>query len=177
MCACSSTSVLSDSETICTVAHQVPHSTGCYREWVAMPSSRGSSQLRDQTSVCCISCISGIFFTTEKPGKCENTYCSSGGRECQQRKQLEIETTWKQPKSGLTEGVQCFRYYVIFKNKELSFVLIDLKRYPCYIIRWVKQDTMYIKNCKTHIYICVYNLFHPSDVLLSLLSQIVFSFQ
>ena len=36
---------------------------------------------------------------------------------------------------------------------------------------------MYINNCKTHIYICVYNLFHPSDVLLSLLSQILFSFQ
>ena len=29
-------------------------------EWVAMPSSRGSSQLRDQTQV---SCIAGGFFT------------------------------------------------------------------------------------------------------------------
>ena len=29
-------------------------------EWVAMPSSRGSSQLRDRTQV---SCIAGIFFT------------------------------------------------------------------------------------------------------------------
>ena len=26
-------------------------------EWVAMPSSRGSSQSRDRTGVCCISCI------------------------------------------------------------------------------------------------------------------------
>ena len=31
-------------------------------EWVAMPSSRGFSQSRDQT---CISCITGRFFTTE----------------------------------------------------------------------------------------------------------------
>ena len=35
-------------------------------EWVAMPSSRGSSQPRDQTQV---SCIASRFFTTEPPGK------------------------------------------------------------------------------------------------------------
>ena len=33
-------------------------------EWVAMPSSRGSSQHRNWT---CVSCISGRFFTTEPP--------------------------------------------------------------------------------------------------------------
>ena len=31
--------------------------------WVAMPSSRGSSQPRDQTHISCISCIAGRFFT------------------------------------------------------------------------------------------------------------------
>jgi len=35
-------------------------------EWVAMPSSRGSSQPRNQTR---ISCIAGRFFTSEPPGK------------------------------------------------------------------------------------------------------------
>ena len=35
-------------------------------EWAAMSSSRGSSQLRDQTHVCY---IVGRFFTTEPPGK------------------------------------------------------------------------------------------------------------
>ena len=35
-------------------------------EWVAMPSSRGSSQPRDWTQV---SCAAGRFFTTEPPGK------------------------------------------------------------------------------------------------------------
>ena len=35
-------------------------------EWVAMPSSRGSSRPRDQN---CLSCIAGRFFTTEPPGK------------------------------------------------------------------------------------------------------------
>ena len=32
-------------------------------EWVAIPSSRGSHQLRDQTQVSCISFIAGRFFT------------------------------------------------------------------------------------------------------------------
>ena len=35
-------------------------------EWVAMPSSRGSSQPRDQN---CVSCIAGRFFTTEPLGQ------------------------------------------------------------------------------------------------------------
>ena len=34
-------------------------------EWVAMPSSRGSSWPRDQTLISCISCIAGVFFTAE----------------------------------------------------------------------------------------------------------------
>ena len=38
-------------------------------EWVAISSSRGSSQPRDQTHVFCSSCISGRFFTTEPLGK------------------------------------------------------------------------------------------------------------
>ena len=39
-------------------------------EWVAMPSSRGSSQPRDWTL---ISCIAGGLFTIEQPGKPKNT--------------------------------------------------------------------------------------------------------
>ena len=35
-------------------------------EWVAMPSSRGSSRPKDWTQV---SCIAGGFFTAEPPGK------------------------------------------------------------------------------------------------------------
>ena len=35
-------------------------------QWVAMPSSRVSSQPRDGTQT---SCIAGRFFTTEPPGK------------------------------------------------------------------------------------------------------------
>ena len=47
-----------------TVAHQALLSMGVLQarilEWVAMPSSRGSSQPKDQTLV---SCIAGGFFT------------------------------------------------------------------------------------------------------------------
>ena len=39
------------------------------REWVAVPSSRESSWLRDQTYLSCGSCMAGRFFTSEPPGK------------------------------------------------------------------------------------------------------------
>ena len=38
-------------------------------EWVAMPSSRGSSWPRDRIPILCYSCIAGRFFTSEPPGK------------------------------------------------------------------------------------------------------------
>ena len=37
-------------------------------EWVAMPSSRGSSWPRDQIHVSCVACTAGRFLTTEPPG-------------------------------------------------------------------------------------------------------------
>ena len=54
------------SVTLWTVAHQVPLSMGFSRqvlEWVAILSSRGTSQPRDQTCVSYISCIDrGILY-------------------------------------------------------------------------------------------------------------------
>ena len=38
-------------------------------EWVAMPSSRGSSPPRDGTHVSCVSCIADGFLTAEPPVK------------------------------------------------------------------------------------------------------------
>ena len=46
-------------------------------EWVAMPSSQGSSRPRDQTLVFC---IAGRFFTAEPPGKPPHTVCESESR-------------------------------------------------------------------------------------------------
>ena len=39
------------------------------QEWVAISSSRGSSQPRDETHISCVSCIAGRFFTVEPSGK------------------------------------------------------------------------------------------------------------
>ena len=53
------------------VARQAPLSVEILQarilEWVAMASSRGSSQPREQTWVSC--CIAGGFFTSEPPDK------------------------------------------------------------------------------------------------------------
>ena len=38
-------------------------------EWVALPSSRGSSRPRDRTPVSRVSCTASIFFTTEPQGE------------------------------------------------------------------------------------------------------------
>ena len=38
-------------------------------EWVAVPSSRGSSQRRNRTRVSYLSCTAGRFLTAEPPGK------------------------------------------------------------------------------------------------------------
>ena len=55
--------------TLWTIAHQAPLSMGILQatilEKVVMPSSRGSSQLRNWTHVSCGSCITDGFFTTE----------------------------------------------------------------------------------------------------------------
>ena len=70
--ACSVTSVVSDcSPTDCSPPGSSVHGILQARvlEWVAMASSRGSSWLRDQTWVSCVSCIAGRFLTAESPGK------------------------------------------------------------------------------------------------------------
>ena len=63
--------------TLWTVAHQAPLSMGSSQartlEWVAISSSRGSSQPRDGTCISCVSCIAGGFFSTESTGK--STLC------------------------------------------------------------------------------------------------------
>ena len=60
-------------ETLWTVACQALLCMGSLQarilEQVAMPSFKGSSQLRDQTCVFCSSYTAGRLFTTEPPGK------------------------------------------------------------------------------------------------------------
>ena len=57
-----------------TIAQQAPLSVGFFQarilEWVAIPSSRGSSPPRDRTWVFCLSALVGRFFTIS------STYCA-----------------------------------------------------------------------------------------------------
>ena len=66
------TSVVSDSMTTWTVELQAPLSMGILQartlEWVAMPSSRGSSQPKDWTTSLGSSCTAGVLFTAEPLG-------------------------------------------------------------------------------------------------------------
>ena len=54
-------------------------------EWVAMPSSRGSSRPRDRTHISCVSYTVGGFFTTRPPGKQYNGGCQVLGEERESR--------------------------------------------------------------------------------------------
>ena len=80
MCVCVvSCSGMSDSVTPGTVACQAR-----ILEWVAISSSRGSSQPRDRARVYRVSCIAGGFFTTEPQGKppVHGRIPYYGGRTC-----------------------------------------------------------------------------------------------
>ena len=59
-----------------TVAHQAPPAMQFYQarilDWVPISSSKGSSQTRDQTCICCFPALAGGFFTTEPPEKKHN---------------------------------------------------------------------------------------------------------
>ena len=66
-CMCAIASVMSDSATTWSVAHQAPLSLGFSRQeyWSGLPCSfRGSSWCRVLTWVSYVSCIGGRFFTT-----------------------------------------------------------------------------------------------------------------
>ena len=62
------TSVVSDSETLWSIARQAALSMGILQtrilEWVAMPSSRESSRPRNETHITYVSCIGRRVFTT-----------------------------------------------------------------------------------------------------------------
>ena len=51
-------------------------------EWVAIPSSRGSSPPRDQTGVSCDSCTAGGFFSAKPPGPRGESNAHTRPRAC-----------------------------------------------------------------------------------------------
>ena len=75
-------------------------------EWVASSFSRGSSRLRGQTHV---SCIAGVFFTTEPPGK------PARGDMCCRRLQQSRQYSWLL--SLLCSNVQCRILFTVILSK------------------------------------------------------------
>ena len=91
-------------------------------EWVAIPSSRGSSQLRDGTRVSCVFCSAGGFFTAEPAAHFEfcsmsfnmrfNTYglvgCSARGRwESDKTERLHFDFSLSCIGEGNGNPLQC----------------------------------------------------------------------
>ena len=75
ICICSVSSVVQSCLSLCDCMDCSPPGSSVHwilqvrtLEWVAMPSSRGSSWPRNQTPISCVSSIEGGFFTAEPPG-------------------------------------------------------------------------------------------------------------
>ena len=88
-----------------TVARHAPLSMGIFQarilEWVAMPSSRGSSQPKDWTHVSWCSCIADRFFTAEPPGKPE---CVVDGTKCSILRRRQIKKLGQLPINSKSES-------------------------------------------------------------------------
>ena len=65
-------------------------------EWVAMPSSRGSSQHRDQLHVSCISCTAGGFFTAEPPRKPIGKFIPTFQMKKLRSRETQVQNEWQQ---------------------------------------------------------------------------------
>ena len=131
--------------TLWTVAYQAPLSMGILQawipEWVAMPFSRGSSQLRDWTQV---SRIAGGFFTVWATSNPTSGHISKGNKIIILKRCLfshvhcsiiTIAKVWKQPRCPSVDEwirkmwyVYIMEYYSASKMKEiLSFATTWMK--------------------------------------------------
>ena len=96
-------------------------------EWVAISSSRGSSQPRDQTyGSCCTSCIAGGFLPAESPGKstclccCQVASVVSDSVRPHRRQPTRFPHPWNSP--GKKTGVGCHFLLQCMKVKSESEV-------------------------------------------------------
>ena len=111
-------------------------------EWVAMPSSRGSSWPRNTIHIYCNSCLAGRFFTTELLGKPRNVY-------------LRYFIYFIPPSKYLI--LICSELLSLFHFKDISFIFPypeQLKFFPTYI----RLQTVSRKRPSNTVE-CSYNLF------------------
>ena len=75
-------------------------------EWAAIPSSRGSSQPRDQTCISYISCI-GRFFTTNAAWETQISYQKGGQMQIRVNDSVEYPAHWQQSWAQLQAALAC----------------------------------------------------------------------
>ena len=130
-----------------TVAHQAPLPMEFFQtripEWAAMPSSRGSSQPKDQTQVFCVSCI-GKRILYHWPGWAENplqtTFIAPYALVCVWKETVEIWTF---------QLVLIPKFlYLGIKEREMCLIIllqstVQYLCHPCLYLRRVE----YIDDC------------------------------
>ena len=103
-------------------------------EWVAVPFCRWSSWPRDQTSVSCVSCIAGRFFTAEPLGKPQMLY--SVAKKKKKKNSSPALPRWKpthsmqrshsqeMKRAGSKEecGFWGVKEWAVLESKKLSFI-------------------------------------------------------
>ena len=112
--------LLQSCPTLCNLRHCSPPGSSIHGilqarilEWVATPSSRGSSRLRDQTHTFC---MAGGFLTAEQPGKLPQG--SSAAAAAAAAKSLQLCLTLCDPIDGRPPG---FSIHGIFQARVLEW--------------------------------------------------------
>ena len=136
-------------------------------EWVAMPSSRGSSPPRGRTCVSCISCTAGGFFTTSATW--EATLYNTGTEKSQSL--VEDAYTWRYTPNAwanlfLTFKVKCKSEYWNDREEGVALRSVTRKKGENQAVYWsnggksnldrASQVALVVKNLK-----CGFDLWVP----------------
>ena len=127
--------------TLWTVAHRAPLSIGILQarilEWVAIPSSRGSSRPSNRICISCDSCVAGELSTAKPPGKpmVFPTFFNLSLN-------FAIRSSWSEPQSALVMFLLIVYSFSIFNCKEYNqsdFGIDFLVMSICRVTSWVVE--------------------------------------
>ena len=103
-------------------------------EWVAMPSSRGSSWPKDRTCNSCGSCIAGESFTTEPLGSPNENIKSSSKVKCT-RRWWHSGCPFELKNGAWRDGLAAVFVYKEGKAHQLGAVLTVTLLSSCYLVK------------------------------------------
>ena len=131
-------------------------------EWVAMPSSRGSSQPRDWTQV---SCIAGGFFTIWASREAQYLYSYP----------IWIDR-WEKDYSGKVSRAQSFYFNINFSLKKIYSFQLEANYNIVVVLPYIDMNQPRVYMCSpswTHSHVPTHPvpLGHPSAPALSTLSH------